>query len=105
MSASTTKAIAAHLKLNVEVRLSVEATEAKWKKLTKDYRDPNEKWEDEDEWVIKSFIEDELDGVFRAELIEGFLADLPTDSVFGLKTTQPVIECSELDDCELEVLE
>lgn len=103
MSASTTKAIAAHLKLNVEVRLSVEATEAKWKKLTKDYQDPNEKWEDED--VINSFIEYELQEVLRDQLRERLLADLPTDPVFGLKTTKPVFEWSEFDDYELEVIE
>ena len=97
MSASTTKAIAAHLKLNVEVRLSVEATEAKWKELTKDYRDPNKKWEDEDTLVIESFIQEEMDYVLREELQARFLPDLTTELFFGLKSTKPVLQWSQLD--------
>ena len=105
MTSTTTKAIAAHLRFNVGIRFSVEATKAKWKKLSKDYRDPYTKWEDEAESNIRSFIQDELDDVFRAELREDLLADLPTDLFFGLKSTKPVIEWSELDDCELVLLE
>ena len=103
MTSTTTKAIAAHLRFNVGIRFSVEATKAKWKKLSKIYRAPYTKWEDED--VINRFIEYELQEVLTDQLIERLFADLPTDPVFGLKTTKPVFEWSELDDYELEVIE
>ena len=60
MTATTTKAVKATLDFSIQVQVSVQATEAKWKKVTKEYRDPNESWADEAESVINSFVEYEL---------------------------------------------
>ena len=105
MSASTTKAIAAHLKLNVEVRLSVEATEAKWKKLTKDYVDPNEPWAEQADTAIRCFCEDELGIELKEELFHTRLAaDIPAAPLCGLKASQAHID--EIDVwAELEEVE
>ena len=105
MSTPTTQVIAAHLTFNVGVRISVEATEAKWKQLTKDYRDPEERWADYAPDVITTFISENLDYQISDELTDRLTLDLPGHTICGLKASKPVIEWSELDDCELEVLE
>ena len=104
MTATTTKAVKATLFFSVQVQVSVQATEAKWKKLTKEYRDPNESWADEADSVIDSFVEYELEPVLREELETRLLADMPNDPVFGLKTTQPVTS-ADFDGIELEEVE
>ena len=105
MPASTTQVIAAHLTFNVEVRLSVEATEAKWKQLTKDYRDPEERWADYARDVITTFISENLDYQISDELTDRLTLDLPGHTICGLQASKPVIECSELDSYELEGLD
>ena len=104
MTATTTKAVEATLDFSIQVQVSVQATEAKWKKVTKEYRDPNESWADEAETVINTFVEYELEQVLREELQARLLADMPTDPIFGLKTTKPVVGCIDLDGVELEEL-
>ncbi len=104
MTATTTKTVKATLSFSIQVEVSVQATEAKWKKLTKEYRDPDEKWEDEAESCINTFIECELEGVLRAELQTRLLADTPNDPVFGLKTTKPAIDI-DFEGVELEEVE
>ena len=105
MTATTTKAVEATLDFSIQVQVSVQATEAKWKKVAKEYRDPNESWADEGEMCINTFIECELEQVLREELQARLLADMPTDPIFGLKTTKPVVGCIDLDGIELEGLD
>ena len=105
MTATTTKAIAAHLKFNVEVRLSVQATMAKWKKLTNDYRFPEESWPSEALDVIYRFVEQELAYEASDELTHRVTVNLPEDTICGLKVTKPEIESVDLDDYELEALD
>ena len=104
MTATTTKAVKATLSFSVQVQVSVQATEAKWKKLTKEYRDPDEKWENDGETCIDTFIDCELEEVIREELQTRLLADMPNDPVFGLKTTQPVTS-ADFEGIELEEVE
>ena len=92
MNATTTKAVKATLSFSFQVEVTVQATEAKWKKLTKEYRDPDESWADEAESVIDTFIDCELEHVLREELETRLLADMPADPVFGLKATKPVVD-------------
>ena len=47
MTATKQQVVKATFDFSIRVQVSVQATEAKWKKLTKDYRDPDEKWEDD----------------------------------------------------------
>ena len=105
MTATTTKAVEATLDFSIQFQISVQATEAKWKKLTRGYRLPSEKWDDEVESVISSFIEYELEELLRGELETLLLADMPTNKVFGLKTTKQVVDCIDLDCVELEEVE
>jgi|TARA_Y100000015_G_scaffold28451_1_gene27700 hypothetical protein len=105
MTATTTKAVEATLDFSIQVQVSVQATEAKWKKLTREYRLPSEKWDDEGEACINSFIEYDLGPVLKEELETRLLADMPTDPIFGLKTTKPVVGCIDLDGVELEELD
>ena len=104
MTATTTKAVKAALDFCIQLQVSVQATEAKWKKLTKEYRDPNESWADEAESVITTFIECEFEQVLRDELQALLLAQRPYP-VFGLKATKPVVDCIDLDGVELEEVE
>ena len=102
MTATTTKAVRATLSFSIQVQVSVQATEAKWKKLTKEYRDPSESWADEADSVIDSFIDFDLGPVLKEELETRLLADMPTDPVFGLKTTTPVVDDIDFESVELE---
>ena len=102
MTATTTKAVKATLSFSIQVQVSVQATEAKWKKLTKEYRDPDEKWEDDAEQCIEGFIDFDLGPVLKEELETRLLADMPTDPVFGLKTTTPVVDDIDVEGVELE---
>ncbi|QBE68370.1 hypothetical protein SynWH8101_0780 [Synechococcus sp. WH 8101] len=99
---ATSKAIAARLTFTVEVKLSVLATEAKWKKLTKDYRDPNESWASEAQSVIGCFIEEELAPKLSGELTDSVKVVLSDDTICGLDATEPAIFCCDLEDVELE---
>ena len=101
MSATTTKAVKATLSFSIQVQVSVQATEAKWKKLTKEYRDPNESWADEADSAIDSFIDCELEHVLTDELETRLLADMPADPVFELKATKPVVD-ADFEGVELE---
>ena len=105
MTATTTKAVKATLSFSIQVQVSVQATEAKWKKLTKEYRDPNGSWADEADSVIDSFIDFDLGPVLKEELETRLLADMPTDPVFGLKTTTPVVDDIDFEGVELEEVE
>ena len=105
MTATTTKAVMATLDFSVQLQVSVQATEAKWKKLTKEYRDPNESWAAQADSVIDSFIDFDLGPVLKEELETRLLADMPTDPVFGLKATKPVVDCIDLENIELEGLD
>lgn len=105
MSTPTTQVIAAHLTFNVEVRLSVEATEAEWKKLTKGYQDPNERWADYARDVIDTFISEDLTYEIGHELTNSVTVGLPKQTICGLKASNPIIEYSELDNYELEGLD
>ncbi|QNG26995.1 hypothetical protein [Synechococcus sp. HK01-R] len=101
MSANT-KVITAHLNFNLEVQLSVQATEVKWKQLTKDYLDPEESWANQAQWIIGCFVEDELAEGIKQTLSTRAKVDLPNDPIFGLKATKPVVKCSDLEGFELE---
>ena len=70
--------------------------------MTKEYRDPNESWADEADSVIDSFIDFDLGPVLKEELETRLLADMPTDPVFGLKTTTPVVDDIDFESVELE---
>ena len=105
MTATKQQVVKATLSFDVRVQVSVQATEAKWKKLTKEYRDPDEKWEDDASNCIDGFIEYDLGPVLKEELETRLLADMPTDPVFGLKTTTPVVDDIDVEGVELEEVE
>ena len=105
MTATTTKAVKATLTFDVRVQVSVQATEAKWKKLTKDYVDPNEPWAEQSDTAIRCFCEDELGIELKEELFHTRLAaDIPAAPLCGLKASQAHID--EIDVwAELEEVE
>lgn len=106
---TSNKAIAAHLTFNFGVRLSFQATEAKWRELTKDYRAPYTKWEDKAESIIHDFIEGEMEGELIEEFVTRLLADISMDFILTpiamLKTTEPVINHAQLRGVVLEGLD
>ena len=104
MTATTAKALRATLDFSIQVQVSVQATEAKWKKLTKEYRDPNESWADEAESCIEGFIDFDLGPVLKEELETRLLADMPAGPIFGLKATKPVVD-ADFEGVELEEVE
>ena len=71
MTATPTKAVKATLSFDVRVQVSVQATEAKWKKLTKEYRDPDESWTDEAESVIDTFSQSQNSLMLLPQTAEG----------------------------------
>ena len=105
MTATTTKAVKATLTFDVRVQVSVQATEAKWKKLTEDYVDPNEPWADQADAAIRCFCEDELGIELNEELFHTRLAaDIPATPFCGLKASQAFIESIDIE-AELEEVE
>ena len=104
MTATTTKAIAAHLTFNVEVRLSVSATKAEWKKLTEDYLDPEESWARHALDVIYRFVDQQIGYQASDELTDRVTVDFPEDAICGLTATEPEIECVDFNECEIEVI-
>jgi len=105
MTAKTTKAVKATLTFDVLVHVSVKATQAKWKKLTKDYVDPSEPWVDQADTAIRCFCEDELGIELKDELFHTRLAaDIPAAPLFGLKASQAHIDDIDVD-AELEEVE
>ena len=52
MTATKQQVVKATLNFSVQFNVLVQATEAKWKRLTKDGQEPDEKWEDQGAWVI-----------------------------------------------------
>ena len=53
-----TQSIAATITMSARMSLTVQASNSKWKKILKDYLDPDEKWDDQREFVIESYVED-----------------------------------------------
>ena len=105
MTATTTKAVKATLTFDVRVQVSVQATEAKWKKLTSDYVDPNEPWADQADTAIRCFCEDELGIELNEELFHTRLAaDIPAAPLCGLKASKASIEGIDVE-AELEEVE
>ena len=105
MTAKTTKAVKATLTFDVRVHVSVQATQAKWKKLTKDYVDPSEPLVDQADTAIRCFCEDELGIELKDELFHTRLAaDISAAPLCGLEASQAQIDDIDVD-VELEEVE
>ena len=78
MATKNPKLVKATLDFSANFKVSLQATEAKWKQLTKEYRDPDEKWEHEAECVIQLLCE----GIAEETLTDLFAKRISADPVF-----------------------
>ena len=104
MTATKQQVVKATLNFSVQFNVSVQATEAKWKRLTKDHRDPAEKWEDEGAFAIESFCEDLAEPLLSKHFQERLIGDPVWDSieVKGLTGSEVQVQCLDFDGVELE---
>ena len=78
--------------------LTVQASNTKWKKILKNYLDPDEKWDDQREFVIQFYVEDMANEKIRP-VIEDVLSLIEFEDIdtleFG-RLTGAEIDCDEV---------
>ena len=104
MPATKQQVVKATLNFSAQFNVSVQATEARWKRLTKDGQDPDEKWEDQGAWVIQCFCEDLAEPQFSELFQQRLIADRVWDSieVKGLFGSEVQFECLDFEGVEIE---
>ena len=107
MTATKQQVVKATLNFSAQFNVAVQTTEAKWKRLTKDGQDPDEKWEDQAAWVIQCFCEDLAEPLLSEHFQDRLVGDPVWDSieVKGLTGSEVQVECLDFEGVELEEVE
>ena len=107
MTATKQQVVKATLNFSAQFNVSVQTTEAKWKRLTKDGQDPDEKWEDQAAWVIQCFCEDLAEPLLSEHLQNRLVGDPVWDSIEVKDLTGSEVQVEDLDfeGVELEEVE
>ena len=108
MATKTPKLVKATLDFSATFRVPLQATESKWKQLTKESRDPDETWEEQAEWLIQFLCEEIAEETLTDLFAKRISADPVWDAIQikGLHEADVIeVTCCDLDGLELEEVE